>query len=156
MLDPRIYRAALVPIVFALIVAAFSLNDRPRPIGTTLQPDVFSAVRANRDLAAWAAAFPDRRAGDGGDAALARRLAQVFRGMGSYQVTTPSFARRDGRRQARADHGHRAAGRPAGARASSSSPTATRSGAARAPSCRARPRWWSWRAWSAAGACTAR
>jgi hypothetical protein len=38
MLDPRIYRAALIPIVFALIVGAFSLSDRPRPIGTTLEP----------------------------------------------------------------------------------------------------------------------
>jgi peptidase M28-like protein len=101
MLDPRIYRAALVPILFALIVAAFSLSDRPRPIGTTLEPDAFSAVRANRDLNAWATAFPDRRAGDSGDAALARRLAQAFRVLGSYQVTTPSFSAEtaDGKRE---------------------------------------------------------
>jgi hypothetical protein len=92
MLDPRIYRAALVPVVFALIVAAFSLSDRPRPIGTTLQPIAFTGDRANQDLAAWAAAFPARRAGDSGDAGLARRLAQVFRSMGSYQVSTPSFS----------------------------------------------------------------
>jgi Peptidase family M28 len=91
MLDPRIYRAALVPVLFALIVAAFSLSDRPRPIGTTLEPDAFSAVRATDDLDAWAGAFPQRRAGDSGDAALARRLAQVFRSMGSYQVSTPTF-----------------------------------------------------------------
>jgi peptidase M28-like protein len=101
MLDPRIYRAALVPIVFALIVAAFALSDRPHPIGTTLQPDAFSAVRANRDLNAWATAFPDRRAGDSGDAALARRIAQAFRGLGSYEVTTPSFSAEtaDGKRE---------------------------------------------------------
>jgi peptidase M28-like protein len=92
MLDPRIYRAALVPVLFALIVAAFSLSDRPRAIGTTLEPDTFSAVRANDDLDAWAGAFPDRRAGDSGDAALARRLAQVFRSLGSYQVSTPTFS----------------------------------------------------------------
>jgi hypothetical protein len=91
-LDPRIYRAALVPILFALIVAAFSLSDRPRPIGTTLEPDAFSAVRANPDLAQWAHDFPARRAGDSGDAALAARLAQTLRAMGSYQVSTPSFA----------------------------------------------------------------
>jgi hypothetical protein len=101
MLDPRIYRAALVPVLFALIVAAFSLSDRPRPIGTTLEPDAFSAVRANDDLDAWAKAFPERRAGDSGDAALARRLAAVFRSMGSYQVSTPSFSAEtaDGKRQ---------------------------------------------------------
>jgi hypothetical protein len=92
MLDPRIYRAGLVPIVLALIVAAFALSDRPKPIGTTLEPDAFSAVRASADLDAWASAFPERRAGDSGDAALATRLAAVFRAMGSYQVSTPSFS----------------------------------------------------------------
>jgi Peptidase family M28 len=91
MLDPRIYRAALIPVLFALIVGAFSLSDRPRPIGTTLEPDAFSAQRAEADLDAWAGAFPARRAGDSGDAALAARLAQVFRSMGSYQVSAPSF-----------------------------------------------------------------
>jgi peptidase M28-like protein len=91
MLDPRIYRAALIPILFALIVGAFSLSDRPRPIGTTLEPDAFSVSRAMASLDAWSSAYPDRRAGDSGDAALAARLAATFRTMGSYQVTTPSF-----------------------------------------------------------------
>jgi hypothetical protein len=91
MLDPRIYRAALVPILFALIIGAFSLSDRPRPIGTTLEPDAFSAQRAEADLSAWADAYPARRAGDSGDAALGARLAAAFRSMGSYQVSTPSF-----------------------------------------------------------------
>jgi hypothetical protein len=91
MLDPRIYRAALIPILFALIVGAFSLTNRPRPIGTTLEPDAFSAQRAETDLNAWAGAYPARRAGDSGDAALGARLAGVLRSMGSYQVSTPSF-----------------------------------------------------------------
>ncbi|MEA2357218.1 MAG: hypothetical protein QOI62_478 [Solirubrobacteraceae bacterium] len=91
MLDPRIYRAALVPILFAVIVVAFSLADRPRPIGTTLAPDAFSATRAATELTALAAAFPLRRPGDAGDAALAARLATGFRAMRSYQVSTPSF-----------------------------------------------------------------
>ena len=63
MLDPRIYRAALVPVLLALIVGAFSLSDRPRPIGTTLEPDAFSVSRAMADLNAWVAAYPARRAG---------------------------------------------------------------------------------------------
>ena len=101
MLDPRIYRAALIPILFALIVGAFSLSDRPRPIGTTLEPDAFSASRAQADLDAWAGAYPARRAGDSGDAALAAKLAATFRAMGSYQVSTPSFEAEtaDGRRR---------------------------------------------------------
>jgi hypothetical protein len=91
MLDPRIYRAALLPVVLALIVCAFSLSDRPRPIGTTLDPDAFSEQRALTDLRDLAGAFPARRPGDSGDAALAARLAAEFRAMGSYQVSTPSF-----------------------------------------------------------------
>jgi Peptidase family M28 len=91
MLDPRIYRAALIPILFALIVGAFSLSDRPRPIGTTLEPDAFSVSRAMADLNAWAGDYPARRAGDSGDAALGAELAREFRAMGSYQVSTPSF-----------------------------------------------------------------
>ncbi|HEX7299410.1 MAG TPA: M28 family peptidase [Solirubrobacteraceae bacterium] len=91
MLDPRIYRAALGPILLALIIGAFSLSDRPRPIGTTLAPDAFSYQRAMADLDALAATFPARRPGDSGDAAMATRLAGAFRGMRSYQVSTPSF-----------------------------------------------------------------
>ncbi len=91
MLDPRIYRAGLIPILFALIVAAFSLSDRPRPIGTTLEPDAFSALRAQAELHAMATRYPSRRAGDSGDAALAATIARELRSMGSYQVSTPSF-----------------------------------------------------------------
>jgi hypothetical protein len=91
MLDPRIYRAALPPVLLALIVGAFSLSDRPRPIGTTLQPDAFSQQRAMADLDDLSRRFPARRPGDSGDAAMASRLAQTFRAMRSYQVTTPSF-----------------------------------------------------------------
>lgn len=92
MLDPRIYRAALVPIVLALIVCAFSLGDRPAPIRTTLASDAFSASRALADLDALAAEFPQRRAGDAADEALGARMAADFRRLGSYKVTTPSFS----------------------------------------------------------------
>src|SRR6185295_1670935 len=47
------------------------------------------------------AAYPRRRAGDAADAALARRVADSFRGMGAaYEVSTPSFEGEtiDGRR----------------------------------------------------------
>jgi peptidase M28-like protein len=101
MLDPRIYRAALLPVLLALIVGAFSLSDRPRPIGTTLQPDAFSKLRAMADLDDLSRRFPARRPGDSGDAAMASRLAAAFRAMRSYQVSTPSFSGEtaDGRRQ---------------------------------------------------------
>jgi hypothetical protein len=102
MLDARIYRAALVPVLLAVIVCAFSLRDQPPAIGTTLAPDAFSGTRATGDLRAFAAAYPQRRAGDAGDAALARRIADAFRGMEpAYEVSTPSFTGDtiDGRRR---------------------------------------------------------
>ena len=101
MLDSRIYRAALIPVLFALIVCAFSLQDRSLPYGTTLAPDAFSESRATADLDALARAYPDRRPGDSGDEALAARLAQMFRQIGGYQVSQRSFAGEtaDGERQ---------------------------------------------------------
>src|SRR3954452_8613809 len=92
MLDPRIYRAALVPVLLAVIVCAFSLQDQPSPRTTTLAPDAFSGSRAERQLADLARAFPVRRAGDAADAALGRRVADSLRGLApAYEVTTPSF-----------------------------------------------------------------
>ncbi|MEA2288807.1 MAG: hypothetical protein QOD55_804 [Solirubrobacteraceae bacterium] len=92
MLDARIYRAALVPVLLAVIVCAFSLGDRPAPITTTLAPDAFSGPRAGRELAGLADTFPLRRPGDAADAALGARIADSFRGMEpAYEVSTPTF-----------------------------------------------------------------
>src|SRR3954447_24916182 len=79
MLDARIYRAALVPVLLAVIVCAFSLGDQPRGLTTTLAPDAFSGSRAQRELTGLADEFPARRAGDAADAALGRRVADAFR-----------------------------------------------------------------------------
>jgi len=65
MLNPRIYRAALLPVLLAVIVVAFSLENRPQAIGTTLVPDAFDATRAAADLDALAKRerFSERRPG---------------------------------------------------------------------------------------------
>jgi hypothetical protein len=92
MLDARIYRAALVPVLLAVIVCAFSLEGQPAPVTTTLAPDAFSGGRAERQVADLERAFPARRAGDAADAALGRRVAEELRGMApAYEVSTPSF-----------------------------------------------------------------
>ncbi|TML05293.1 MAG: M28 family peptidase [Actinobacteria bacterium] len=82
MLDPRLYRAALAPIVFALILAAFSLEDLPQPLRSTLAPDAFQAQRAFRDLNQMTRAYPNRRPGDASDEALAQRVARDLRNAG--------------------------------------------------------------------------
>ena len=75
MLDPRVYRAALLPVLLALIVVAFSLENRPDPLRTTLTADAFDQVRAERLLDRLAAEYPVRPAGSVPDAALAGRVA---------------------------------------------------------------------------------
>ena len=92
MLDARIYRAALVPVLLAVIVCAFSLQDRPAPVTTTLAPDAVTAQRMSRELSTLSDEFPLRRPGDAADAALAARIAESFRGMSSaYEVSMPTF-----------------------------------------------------------------
>src|SRR4051812_20574790 len=91
-LDPRVYRAAFVPALLAMFVVAFSLEGRPRPATTRLAADAFDGFRvyggprARNSLLELAAAFPDRRPGGPGDAALADRVAGTLRQDG-FRVT---------------------------------------------------------------------
>jgi hypothetical protein len=82
MLNGRLYRAAFVPFLLALAVAAFSLGSRPLPQTTTLAPDAFQGSRAFAELQRLAAQFPDRRPSSAGDEALARSVASTLRGLG--------------------------------------------------------------------------
>jgi hypothetical protein len=79
MLEPRLYRVAFVPVLLALLVAAFSLQDRPRPIGTTQAPEAFDEIRADQTLEDLAHRFPVRRPGDAADTRLAGEIATRLR-----------------------------------------------------------------------------
>jgi hypothetical protein len=79
MLDPRLYRVAFVPVLLALLVAAFSLQDRPRPIGTTLSPEAFDGIRAEQTLQQLQAQYRDRRPGGDADTRLAAYVAKQLR-----------------------------------------------------------------------------
>src|SRR5919107_3853008 len=73
MVDPRIYRAALLPVLFAFVLLAFSVENRPRPLTTPIAPDAFAGDRAfDRAYAPEGLAdrFPDRRPGSAGDERL--------------------------------------------------------------------------------------
>jgi hypothetical protein len=82
MLDTRLYRAAFVPLALAILVTAFALGERPRPIGTTLAPDAFDGRRAFATLRELAAAFPEGRPGSPADEALAERVERDLRAAG--------------------------------------------------------------------------
>ncbi len=94
MFDPRIYRAALIPVLFAFVLLAFSLENRPQPLRTSLAPDAFQTNRAfDRAYVAGPNGkslvdrFPDRRPGSDGDTGLSRTVAAQMRANG-FRVRT--------------------------------------------------------------------
>jgi hypothetical protein len=105
MLNGRLYRAAFVPFVFALAIAAFSLTAHPRALTSTLAPDAFDGARASADLRSLADEFPDRRPGSPGDERLAGRISHMLEALGGtagggFTVRTRRFTAQtiDGRR----------------------------------------------------------
>ena len=85
MLDVRVYRAAFLPALVALFVAAFSLADRPAPAVSPLAADQFSGQRAfggktllRNSLLELAEKFPNRATGTADDSALADRVARTL------------------------------------------------------------------------------
>ncbi|HEX8074329.1 MAG TPA: hypothetical protein VF545_05050, partial [Thermoleophilaceae bacterium] len=94
MIEPRLYRAAFLPALLALVVAAFSLENRPRPVPQGLAADVlFEGTLASSTVNAILQDAPDRRAGTPGDRRTARRVAAAFHRFG-FTTTTDRF--RDG------------------------------------------------------------
>jgi hypothetical protein len=97
MLNGRLYRAAFVPFVFALAIAAFSFTGRTGALSSTLAPDAFEGAPAFAELNTLAHEFPSRPPGSRGDQALAHYVAATLRGLGGtagggFQVHTHSFS----------------------------------------------------------------
>jgi hypothetical protein len=68
MIEPRVYRAAFVPALLALVLTMFSLQSRPGALGQGLAADVlFDGRLAATSAATIAADEPDRRPGQPGD-----------------------------------------------------------------------------------------
>ena len=82
MLDPRIYRAGFLPILFALVLVGFSLREPPRPLTASLAPDAFDGAAAFRQLDRLAAEAPLRRPGSAGDRLVAKRVEETLRANG--------------------------------------------------------------------------
>jgi len=82
MLNGRIYRAAFVPFLVALGIAAFSLGARPAPLRSSLAPDAFQGSSTLARLNDLAAAYPRRRPGSAADERMAQMVAQNIRALG--------------------------------------------------------------------------
>jgi hypothetical protein len=79
-IEPRIYRAAFLPALLALVLVAFSLESPPRALDQGLAADVlFEGDAAMATVRAIVASAPDRSAGSEGDQATARRVTAAFR-----------------------------------------------------------------------------
>jgi hypothetical protein len=85
-LNGRIYRAAFLPLLFAVVIAGFSLTGRTAPLTSNLTPQAFEGARAFAELQRLATRFPDRRPGSGGDQMLAAYVAGALRGLGNPAV----------------------------------------------------------------------
>ncbi len=95
MIDPRIYRAALIPVLFALVLLAFSLENRPQPLRTSIAPDAFQGQRAfdraygdGGTTKGLSDRFPDRRPGSDGDTRLAATVARQLAQAPGFRVRT--------------------------------------------------------------------
>jgi hypothetical protein len=95
MIDPRIYRAALIPVLFAFVLLAFSLENRPQPLRTSLAPDAFQEKRAfdraygdGGGIRGLSDRFPDRRPGSPGDNRLATTIARQMQQAPGFRVRT--------------------------------------------------------------------
>jgi hypothetical protein len=79
MIEPRVYRAAFVPALLALVLTMFSLQSRPRPLPQGLAADVlFDGRLAAIASARIAEREPDRRPGRPGNLRTAERVAEVL------------------------------------------------------------------------------
>jgi hypothetical protein len=95
LIEPRIYRAAFLPAIFAVVLVMFSLESRPAPLAQGLPADVvFAGSGAATTAARIVDAAPDRRAGSAGDKRTAALVAAAFRSRG-FTTQVDRFDRDD-------------------------------------------------------------
>jgi Peptidase family M28 len=89
MLDARIYRTALMVVVVAVIVVAFSLGSQAPPLTATLVPDAFNGGSAYSTMLSLAARYPDRPPGSQADNQLADAVAGALSNDGLLVTRSP-------------------------------------------------------------------
>lgn len=94
-------RVGIGALLLAVLIAAFSLARLPGPLKATLPAEIFDGAAGVRLTGTLADAYPDRRAGSPGDAALARRVQDELRravpqatiAVDAFQADTPDGPR---------------------------------------------------------------
>jgi hypothetical protein len=83
LIEARVYRAAFIPALLALVLAMFSFQSQPRPLPQGLAADIlFDGHEAALLATRIATEQPDRRAGEPGDAATANLVARQLEARG--------------------------------------------------------------------------
>lgn len=80
LLEPRLYRAAFIPALFALVILMFSLESRPPAYQPGLQPPPFSGTRVALVAEQLIERFDAREAGTRQDQLAAAYVAEQFAG----------------------------------------------------------------------------
>jgi hypothetical protein len=94
-IEPRIYRAAFLPALFALVLVAFSLESPPRALEQGPAADVlFEGSAARERVRSIVDAQPDRAAGTTGNRETAERVQEVFEQSG-FQTEVDRFDAED-------------------------------------------------------------
>jgi hypothetical protein len=82
-IEARVYRAAFIPALLALVLAMFSFQSQPRPVPQGLAADIlFDGAEAARLAARIATEQPDRRAGEPGDLSTAELVVRQLQASG--------------------------------------------------------------------------
>jgi hypothetical protein len=96
LVDLRIYRAAFVATLLAVLVVMFSLQERPAPLSSPIAPDAFKGEVAHGDTARILKLYPDRAPGSAGDEALGSFVETRFRALGFETRRDRFTGERDG------------------------------------------------------------
>lgn len=92
MIEPRIYRAAFIPALLAIVLLAFSLEPPPPPLPQGLAADaLFDGQQAMVALQQIVQAAPDRRPGTAGDTLTAMNAKSAFEAAG-FPTTVDRFS----------------------------------------------------------------
>jgi hypothetical protein len=91
-LNLRLYRASLLPVIAAVVVLAFAPASMPAAQTSPLPAGLFSAIRAEATLVGLAATYAGHTPGSRGDDALASSVANQLRADGLTVHTTSAIA----------------------------------------------------------------
>jgi Peptidase family M28 len=90
-IDFRIYRAAFLPALVAIVVLLFALQTPPDPLPAVVAPAEFDQVSAAKIARRIVAGAPVRPPGSEGDAAVADMVEKQFKGVPEAQVAEQRF-----------------------------------------------------------------